>query len=110
MMFSNAYSKTIAVTTLASILPLLAVIPQHVSAQQRMPRRTTEQQQMQVPDQSTVPTGRAVLQANPDSSEYTCQGYVDCNNAISDCIAADGEFEATEHDDEGGVIGGTCSH
>lgn len=110
MTFTNSLPQKLAVTILAGVLPLLVVTPKQATAQQRMPRRTTEQQQIQVPTRPTVPTGPAVLQSNPDSSEYTCQGYVDCNNAISDCIAADGEFEATEHDDEGGVIGGTCSH
>lgn len=110
MSFSNSVPQKLAVTVLASLLPLLAVTPQQATAQQRMPQRTTEQQQIRNPGQSTTPTGPAVLQANPESSEYTCEGYNDCNNAISDCIAADGDFEATEYDDEGGVIGGTCSH
>ncbi|MBT9313271.1 hypothetical protein [Leptothoe kymatousa] len=109
MTFSTSTTQKFAVTVLASLLPLLAVTPQQASAQQRVPQRT-RQQQIQAPSQPTTPTGPAVLQANPDSSEYTCQGYNDCNNAISDCIAADGDFEATEYDDEGGVVGGTCSH
>lgn len=107
-MFTNSLAQKLAVTVVAGLLPLLSVMPRQAVAQQRILQR--EQQQIQVPTRPTVPTGPAVLQSNPDSSEYTCQGYDDCNNAISDCIAADGEFEATEHDDEGGVVGGTCSH
>ena len=85
----------------------MAVAPNQAEAQQRTPQRTVEQQQVQ----TEVPTGPAVFQSTPNTPEpYTCSGYIDCNNAISDCIAAEGDFEATKHDDDGGVIGGTCTH
>lgn len=109
MTVTNSLTKTLAVTVIAGVLPLLTVTPKQAEAQQRLPQRTSEQQ-IQIQRQPTIPTGPAVIQANPDNSEYTCKGYDDCNNAISDCIAADGDFEATDHDDEGGVIGGTCTH
>ncbi|MEL6139448.1 MAG: hypothetical protein AAFQ61_04085 [Cyanobacteria bacterium J06626_23] len=111
LMIRRPFSVAIVILSAGSLLAFNSVGV--MGQQQRMdpaPQRTPQGQVQIDSSGSETPGGPTQIQAPGGSTEYECHGYIDCNNAISDCIAADGDFEATEYDEDGGVIGGSCTH